>query len=121
MDKDENLTMIVKRILALAFLPAPMIEEEYERQKQEIADDGEYYELLDRFFEYFESYWMRIITPEGFSVFGLSKRSNNVVEGFNFSLQYALSARPMPCDYLCNYKKSIVISILYYNEVLSNI
>lgn len=102
MDKDENLTMIIKRILALAFLPAPLIEEEYERQKQEIADSDEYSELLDEFFNYFERYWMRIITPEGFSVYGLSKRSNNVVEAFNFSLQYALTIRPMPCDYLCN-------------------
>ena len=84
--------------MAMAFLPAEKIPEEYERQKKELSQA--HTNKLKNFLAYFERYWMKIVKPEGFSIYRLSRRSNNCIEGFHSTLKNALGLSPMPCDFL---------------------
>ena len=90
--------MKIKHLLALAFLPADKILEEYQRQKRELSN--EYARKLKNFLAYFERYWLKQVKPEGFSVYRLSKRSNNCIEGFHATLKHGLGISPVPCDFL---------------------
>lgn len=93
-----ELAQSVKRILALAFLPANLIIPEFRRQKA--AMPGRLLELLDNFLKYFDNYWLKIVTREGFSCYGLSMRTNNCTESFNSELAYKLDKRPEAPDFV---------------------
>lgn len=84
---------IIKKILALPFLPPHMILPEYYRQKESMADEIKV--LLKKFLEYFERYWLRIVTPARFSVFGLTNRTNNISESWNSELVHLLGENPV--------------------------
>ncbi|CAB0032071.1 unnamed protein product, partial [Trichogramma brassicae] len=59
-------------------------------------------EILDKIItttDYFRTYWLKTVTPAGFSVFGLSKRTNNCCESFNSLLSRDLEKRPVPNDF----------------------
>ena len=60
--------------------------------------------LPKNFLGYFERYWLKVVKPDGFSVFGLPQRTNNCSESFNNSLKHTLGHRPVPCEFL---RKSI--------------
>ncbi|CAB0043275.1 unnamed protein product [Trichogramma brassicae] len=106
----EEFRDMMKKFLAIAFLPPNMIWPEFERQQAEIfkffkdkVNDGEmiYKKLVDinAFLDYFRTYWLKTVTPEGFSVFGLSKRTNNCCESFNSVLSRDWDKRPVPNDF----------------------
>lgn len=84
----------IKKILALAFLPSYMIEDEYYRQKETMENDVKL--LLARFLSYFERYWLGIITPAAFSVYGLTNRTNNISESWNSELFQLFGKNPVP-------------------------
>lgn len=106
LNKDDDFVLLVKKFLCVAFLPPEMIVDEFERQSKiflEFFDkklaDGEIkqkeWSSAFVFIEYFDSYWMKVVTPAGFSVFALSKRTNNCCESFNSLLQRELGKRPV--------------------------
>ena len=96
----------IKEVLALAFLPPKMIETEFKRLKNEIEnhvnnlkDAGLIKDVkprVDTFLKYYERYWIKIIKPEGYSIYGLSKRTNNCTESLNAILAEELGIRPPP-------------------------
>ncbi|KAL7294469.1 hypothetical protein TKK_0012463 [Trichogramma kaykai] len=83
---------------------------EFERQQATIfkfftekVKDGEmnYKKRVDinAFLDYFSTYWLKTVTPAGFSVFGLFKRTNNCCESFNSLLSRDWEKRPVPNDF----------------------
>lgn len=94
---------IVKKILALAYLPPDRIVDEFERQVEAVQDigDDQIVRKFHDFFRYFRRYWLNIVKPEGFSVFGLSSRTNNCSESTNAELARGLGNRPVMCDFIC--------------------
>ena len=59
-----------------------------------MAIEQQVFEELHPLFNYFERYWMRVIGPEGFSVYGINHRTNNFVESFHASLLGYLGVHP---------------------------
>ncbi|XP_029341753.1 uncharacterized protein LOC107883608 isoform X3 [Acyrthosiphon pisum] len=76
--------MCVKMFAALALLPANLIEEGYQCIRQHARNNNL---QLTPFFNYFNSFWLRIVGPETFSVHGIARRTNNNVENFHGRLK----------------------------------
>ncbi|KAL7289179.1 hypothetical protein TKK_0017122 [Trichogramma kaykai] len=125
LNKDDDFVLLVKKFLCVAFLPPEMIEDEFERQSKiflEFFDnklaDGEIkqkeWSSAFAFIEYFDSYWMKVVTPAGFSVFALSKRTNNCCESFNSLLQRELDKRPV-VNIFC--QKIVELALKYRKRV----
>ena len=91
----------VKKVLALAFLPADQIIIEYETLKGSLQAVMK--NRLVAFLNYFENYWLRIVTPKGFSIFGLDRRTNNAIESFHAQLGHKLETHPSPWDFICEF------------------
>lgn len=87
--------------MALAYLPSELIQAQYFQLKNALPDPLK--RRFAGFFTYYERYWIRTVTPDGFSVFGLSRRTNNVLESYNFKLGYQLQARPSPWNFIREY------------------
>ena len=88
----------VNKILALAFLAPEFIINLYRELKGGASDAIKF--LLRSFFPYYERYWLRTVTPGGFSVYGLSRRTNNISESFNSELVYLFGSRPYAADFM---------------------
>lgn len=89
---DDDLHKSVKKVLALAFLPPEQVQNAYENIKEEMLI--EHRQLLNDFLSYFERFWMGIVTPAAFSIFGLMKRTNIISESFNSILLQRLKKKP---------------------------
>jgi len=48
-------------------------------------------------FEYIQNFWLNIIHPDGFSVFGLNIRTNNCIESFHSMLKTSIGQHPPVC------------------------
>lgn len=92
----------MKKLLALPFLPAEDIEQVF----NELRDGLSPYvrQRMNSYNTYYSRYWINIIKPEGFSVFGLTARTNNVIESFHATLLRKLSVHPVAWDFFCKYK-----------------
>lgn len=74
----------VAKLIALPLLPSNKIELAYQMIKSNvITAKNNYYSHFVGFFIYFESFWLRKIGVKNFSVYGLSRRTNNNSEIFN--------------------------------------
>lgn len=91
--------IFLKKIMALACLPADMIQREYEALVHEL--EAPLRRQLEPFLAYYQRQWLRIVKPAGFSVFGLSKRTNNVIESYNSVLSRELGRRPSAWTFIC--------------------
>lgn len=89
------------KITALAYLPANLIRTQYFAIKNEMP--VELRRSLTRFLTYYETYWMGTVKPESYSVYGLSRRTNNLLESYNSRLGHRLEARPAPWDFVGEY------------------
>ena len=83
-NKNNEAKHFIKKVLALAFLPPELIVDEYFVLKNEASNAIKVF--LRTFFQYYERYWLRTITPPGFSVYGLSRQTNNISESFKVVL-----------------------------------
>ncbi|KAJ8684327.1 hypothetical protein QAD02_020119 [Eretmocerus hayati] len=83
-------------LLALAFLPPNKIQDEFDRQCAVMEPQlrAHMSPILDT---YFPNYWLKVITPRGFSVYGLDTRTNNGSESNNHTLHTDLGKRPQTC------------------------
>ncbi|KAJ8670987.1 hypothetical protein QAD02_002246 [Eretmocerus hayati] len=81
---------------ALAFLPPDKIQGEFDRQCAVMEPQlrAHMSPILD---EYFPNYWLKVITPRGFSVYGLDTRTNNGSESNNHTMHTDLGKRPQTC------------------------
>uniref|UniRef100_A0A2S2NGI5 MULE transposase domain-containing protein n=1 Tax=Schizaphis graminum TaxID=13262 RepID=A0A2S2NGI5_SCHGA len=76
--------MSIKMFAALALLPANQIEEGYQCIRQHARNNNL---QITSFFNYFNSFWLRTVGPETFSVHGIARRTNNNVENFHGRLK----------------------------------
>ena len=84
--------------MALALLPWTLIESEYARLKNKLSPNVK--RKFNKYCtKYFEDYWLKIVKPYGFSIFGLERRTNNVLESFNMTLQRYLGISPPIWDF----------------------
>jgi len=51
-------------------------------------------DLVAEFLNYVRNYWINIIRPEGFTVYGLNIRTNNYVESFHSMLGSTIGRHP---------------------------
>ncbi|KAJ8685006.1 hypothetical protein QAD02_020799 [Eretmocerus hayati] len=81
---------------ALAFLPPDKIQAEFDRQCAVMEPQlrAHMSPILD---EYFSNYWLKVITPRGFSVYGLDTRTNDGSESNNHTMHTDLGKRPQTC------------------------
>lgn len=84
---DVEATKLLRKILSLPLLPPPRMEEGYGILQNEARAYGDTFTLL---LAYVLNTWIRTVTPEVFSVFGLIRRTNNNVEAFHKRLQHAM-------------------------------
>lgn len=49
---------------------------------------------LKSFFKYYNRQWMKIVKPEGFSIYGLEHRTTNMIESLNATLKRIIKAKP---------------------------
>ena len=84
--------IFIKQVLCLAFLPPEIIPEKFQELCRLLP---ERVNARLRFFNrYFRRQWIGGVTLKGFSVYGLSKRTNNCVESFNSHLNHKMKRHP---------------------------
>nr|XP_047146109.1 uncharacterized protein LOC124818983 [Hydra vulgaris] len=77
-----------RKVSALCLLPANKIMVAWGSRVIEIAQFSREIKIkLLAFKRYFESYWLNIVIPEGFSVYGLNHKTNNNAESLNRRLK----------------------------------
>ncbi|KAJ8684841.1 hypothetical protein QAD02_020634 [Eretmocerus hayati] len=89
---DPGINLIIKKILALAFLPPENIQKQFLKLKRSMTVQQK--ATLKEFLKYFDSFWIKIVTPDGFSIYGMKHRTNNVSEQFNAEMLRALKKKP---------------------------
>ncbi|KAJ8665866.1 hypothetical protein QAD02_007528, partial [Eretmocerus hayati] len=89
---EERISDIIKKIIALPFLRPREIHKIFERLKKDMTSSQK--AKLKEFLKYFKSFWIDIVTPEGFSVFGLFHRTNNISEQLNSETLRIYGAKP---------------------------
>ncbi|XP_043284909.1 uncharacterized protein [Venturia canescens] len=96
--QNNDAKLFLKKIMALAYLPATKISNEYATLKNALPA------TLQRpfrlFFRYYESQWLGKVKPTGFSVFRLSRRTNNVIESYNSILKDQMGQHPLAWDFI---------------------
>ena len=84
--------MFLKKLMALAFLPGALIQQEYNIWRNSLPP--ELATQLQLFVSNYERQWLRIVSPAGFSVHSLSRRTNNVTESCKSVLADVLGIHP---------------------------
>lgn len=85
---------ITKRMVYnLQFLPKDQMEQGWTLVKAYQTNSGVQQHFLD-FNDYFETYWLRQVKPENFSMFLRYHRTNNICEAFNAQLKKLLFKGP---------------------------
>ncbi|XP_043287572.1 uncharacterized protein [Venturia canescens] len=87
-----------KKTLALAYLPKNLIEDQYNSIKNDLSPPVR--TRCVNFLRYYERYWLRTVTPAGYSVYGLGQRTNNIIESYNHRLGGRMENRPHPWDFI---------------------
>ena len=97
---NHDLKRFIHQLMTLALLPAENVEatfHELRNQRPRLAPHTE--RKLSDFLRYYGRYWLRKITPEILSVFGLPQRTNNSVESFHAVLKRKMG-HPHPNFYV---------------------
>ncbi|KAJ8672062.1 hypothetical protein QAD02_003321 [Eretmocerus hayati] len=94
---NEDVKKNINWILALAFLPSDLIQETYDDIKEGMPFPIRC--ILEKFLEYFERFWLGIVKPDGFPIFGLFQRSNNISEQLNSKYLQYMGRGPTSCEY----------------------
>lgn len=90
--RQEDVKIFLKKIMALAFLPAPMISVEYFALKNALPAPLQ--RQFASFFAYYERQWLQRVKPTGFTVYRFSRRTNNVIESYNSVLKTKIGIHP---------------------------
>lgn len=105
----ECLHAFVDKVKHLALLPAEdiipifyyLVDSLNKLEKLPLLDgSGETFRPMDPFIVYFERYWLRQVTPEQFSVFLESKRTNNDTERNNREWNAVMGTHPNIVSFL---------------------
>lgn len=96
---DKHAKWFIQRVLALPLLPHDKIALQFRVLKGELSEYLK--DRFKRFTTYFERYWLKIIKPKNFSVFGLQHRTNNAIEAYHASLLRKLEIHPTAWAFFC--------------------
>lgn len=95
-------TMSDRRIVAmtaiLPLIPADKILEGFHYIKQECNSNC----TIDKFLKYVENYWLKVHTPNVFSVFGERHRTTNSLEGFHSKINKLINKNTVTVTRLLN-------------------
>ncbi|KAL5244004.1 hypothetical protein ACI65C_011414 [Semiaphis heraclei] len=99
---NHDVATIVRMIIALPHLPAQQVPEFPEEFHilggffviTNLATRMGILDLVAEFLNYVRNYWINIIRPEGFTVYGLNIRTNNYVESFHSMLGSTIGRHP---------------------------
>lgn len=101
---------ILRKIMALALLPANLIEnglQIVEDLAYKLANKKGTLNRWKKFFAYFRKEWMTTVTPAGFSVFGALHRTNNCLERYHRDLNQFLMNNPPVNKFFGKYFQNI--------------
>lgn len=84
--ESHEIDIIIKLFQNLPLLPTDKIEEGFSSIKS-YQHDLEVSEAFEEFNEYFQMFWLDVITPLGFGVSELKFRTNNFNEGYNSKIK----------------------------------
>lgn len=96
---------VLKRIIALPFLPADRIIEGLDSVQilaYELGRRQSTTEKWKNFFEYYRKEWIQIVKPENFTVCGVRFRTNNFLERWHRDLNEYLCAKPTVKNFIGN-------------------
>lgn len=109
--ENEDANFFVRSLLALPLLPHEHIQNHFENMVNNL---NEYLQNRFRcFIAYFQNQWLRRIGVEGFSVFGLQNRTNNVIEAFHAVLLRHQGVHPYAWSFFCKVNYYDVYESLY--------
>lgn len=109
------LRIFVQDILNLPLIPAKYMIIMYNILKEELINGNHTMKInevdvplvliLNPFFQYFERFWLKIVTPDRLSVYDSHFRTNNTLERFHRDLHGYLGTRPELAYFLDNLVK----------------
>ena len=90
------------RLMALALLKPEkeQMNEGFKFVKTSCKEDLK--TIFEPLFQYFDSHWMNKIGPEGFSVFGLTDRTDNATESYHRDWRSRVQTKPYLSTFLGN-------------------
>lgn len=97
--KNEEVLEALRKLLALAFLPPEEIQEEFNRQVS-VMDPAIKLHLKDVIAR-LQNYWIRVVKPENWSVYGLDVLTNNNSESLNSLMSRDIEKRPTTTEFTC--------------------
>ena len=98
---DVEIGNFIKKVIALPFLPHEDIEQAFNEILT--AASQRVQNVLRRFISYYRRQWINIVTPKGFSIFGLVRRTNNAIESYHARLNHRMGRHPTPWSFTCNF------------------
>lgn len=106
---NKRVDRIIRRLMALAYLPAHAIAETYTKIRDSIKDPvvktG-----MDNFLRYFERQWLTKRPPEEWSQFKHIRTTNNPSESLNHILNVEFGEHPHPWNFVRKYSDRVCIS-----------
>lgn len=82
--KSKESEELLRKMMALALLPEKDISTAFEQIKNNTSDLMK--RKFKRYFDYFERFWINIVTPKRFSMYQKLKRTNNLIERYHRTL-----------------------------------
>lgn len=111
--KNPAVHLLLKKIIALAYLPATKIEEGLkvvEESAYELGKEQKTTAHWKSFFFYYRREWMTTVKPPNFSVFNAPERTNNALERYHKVLNQLMGHKPSPTKFI---GKKIAFQLIY--------
>lgn len=99
---DADVSLAVKKIIALPFLPHEDIEPTFRDIVGTLSRRVR--NLLRQFISYFQRQWIQAVSPKGFCIFGLQRRTNNAIESYHSRINHRMGRHPSPWDFVCKFE-----------------
>lgn len=98
-----NVHLVLKKIMALTYLPAEKIPEGLAYCKEvafEVGKEQKTTKYWQDFFTYYDLEWMTKVKPENFSVFNAPERTNNCIERYHRELNQWMGHKPSAVKFI---------------------
>lgn len=99
LDQSDEARRFIKTIIGLALMPHWEIESVYYANKNLLSIKTK--NILNPFFDYYESFWLKQVKPINFSVFGMKLRTTNPIESYHAQLLALFGEHPNPEEFMC--------------------
>ena len=106
-EQRRDLQKILGLILSLPFLPANEIEHAFHHILT--LCNQELVELLEPFIQAYRNTWIIQVTPDGYSIFGLSRRTTNAGEFYHATLIRRFGIHSNPWRFICKEHENLIL------------